>query len=395
MIEGKWKKDSLKILSRVLRSQYKHIAPYEPVGVIAAQSIGEPGTQMTMRTFHYAGVAEHVPTGLPRLIEIVDAKKIPNKPIIDIHLKKIYKQDKKGAKKIAREINSITLSDIAKIADDLEKKKIFLKLDINAMKTEGVTVKMVKSVLEKYGEIAEKKDVLMLSVKAPEKKTSTKKKATTRTKSKSVKKPAKKTVAKKKVLTLKAIRKLSRKMNDFVVKGIPGIRRAVVIEENKEYFIRASGYAILDVINHPAVDPSRVYTNNIKEIEAIFGIEAARNAIIREIHEVMKLQNLAIDIRHIMLIADAMTHSGFVQSIGRHGLSGTKIGVFARAAFEETVKHLVIAAVHIEKDKLRGVTETIIAGETVPVGTGKISLAYKPKKNKVTRTAKGDKNDKK
>ena len=378
MIEGKWNENSLKILSKVLRAQYKHVAPYEPVGVVAAQSIGEPGTQMTMRTFHYAGVAEHVPTGLPRLIEIVDAKKIPSKPIIDIYLKKEYSKDKKKTEKVAREINSIHLGDVADIIDDLEKKKIYLKLDTSAMKDEGVTLRMIKTVLEKHGKVHEKGNVLMLSV-TPKVKKSKKKKKSDNAGSKASGESESESGKEEGTLTLKSIRKLSRKLNDAVVKGIPGIKRAVVIEGDKEYFIRASGYAIKEVVKNPAVDPTRVYTNNIKEIEAVFGIEAARNAIIKEISDVMKMQNLAIDIRHIMLIADAMTQEGYVQSIGRHGLSGSKIGVLARAAFEETAKHLVNAAVKIEEDKLKGVTETIIVGETVPIGTGRIDLSFKPK----------------
>src|SRR3989338_6102116 len=95
------------------------IAPFEAVGVISAQSLGEPGTQMTMRTFHYAGVAEQVPTGLPRLIEIVDAKKEPKKPIIDIYLKSAYSRSPTEAEKVSHEISSVFLSEIATVEDDL------------------------------------------------------------------------------------------------------------------------------------------------------------------------------------------------------------------------------------------------------------------------------------
>jgi DNA-directed RNA polymerase subunit A" len=133
-------------------------------------------------------------------------------------------------------------------------------------------------------------------------------------------------------------------------------------------------------MEHPAVDPKRIYTNNIKEIERVFGIEAARNAIIKEIKDVMEMQKLYVDIRHIMLVSDAMCYSGAVKSIGRHGLSGQKVGVLGRAAFEETIKHLIQASAFSEEDKLIGVTENIIVGQTVPIGTGKIKLAIKPPK---------------
>ena len=93
--------------------------------------------------------------------------------------------------------------------------------------------------------------------------------------------------------------------------------------------------------------------------------------------QVLEMQNLNVDKRHCMLLADAMTMGGDINSIGRHGLSGEKAGVLARAAFEETVKHLINAAVRGEDDKLIGVTENIIVGQTVPVGTGLVKLKMK------------------
>jgi len=111
----------------VSESKKSMIAPYEAVGVVAAQSLGEPGTQMTMRTFHYAGVAEHVPTGLPRLIEIVDAKKEPKKPIIDIALKSVYARSPTEAEKVARELGAVFASEVARIEDDLAERQITLR----------------------------------------------------------------------------------------------------------------------------------------------------------------------------------------------------------------------------------------------------------------------------
>ena len=101
----------------------------EAVGIVAAQSIGEPGTQMTMRTFHYAGVAEQVPTGLPRLIELVDARKEPKKPIMDIFLKKEYAASYEKAKEVAKEIERTTLDKVAYVEEDFESKKILITLE--------------------------------------------------------------------------------------------------------------------------------------------------------------------------------------------------------------------------------------------------------------------------
>ena len=96
---------------------------------------------------------------------------------------------------------------------------------------------------------------------------------------------------------------------------------AVVIQGADDYFVGAGGFNIVGASENLAVDPKRIYTNNIKEIERVYGIEAARNAIVREITDVMNMQKLYVDVRHIMLIADAMTYAGSVKSIGRHGLS--------------------------------------------------------------------------
>ena len=345
------------------KSKKSMIAPFEAVGVIAAQSIGEPGTQMTMRTFHYAGVAEHVPTGLPRLIELVDAKKAPKKPIIDIHLKSAYRSESE-AEKVARDISSIFVRDIAKVEDDLAERTISITYSEKDGKALNVSFAALRKAIEEYSpnlKIIESKIILN----------------PTREKKKNEEKP--------KEITSKYVRKLANKIKSSIVKGVAGVNRAVVVRGEGEHFIRAAGSNIVGVVTHEAVDPKRVYTNNIKEIERVYGIEAARNAIIKEINDVMELQKLYVDVRHIMLVADAMTFDGVVKSIGRHGLSGQKVGVLGRAAFEETVKHLIEASAFAEDENLIGVTENIIVGQTVPVGTGKIRLTIKAKRKAKTK----------
>ncbi|MBN1169804.1 DNA-directed RNA polymerase subunit A'' [Candidatus Micrarchaeota archaeon] len=328
------------------------IPPYEAVGVVSAQSIGEPGTQMTMRTFHYAGVAEHVPTGLPRLIEIVDAKKEPKKPIIDVYLKSTYSRSRTEAEKVAKELASVFVNDVADVEDDLEKLMIKIIYNEKDAKSQAITFTMLRKAVESFDENP-KIDGQTIIIK-----------------------PRKTDGKKEKKITAKSVRKMAQKIKGAIVRGIPGISKAVVIK-GEEYFIRAAGFNILGASEHSAVDPKRIYTNNIKEIERVFGIEAARNAIVREIKDVLDMQGLFVDIRHIMLIADAMTYDGEIKSIGRHGLSGEKVGVLGRAAFEETIKHLINASAFAEEEKLIGVTENIIVGQTVPVGTGKIRLVMK------------------
>jgi len=126
------------------------------------------------------------------------------------------------------------------------------------------------------------------------------------------------------------------------------------------------------------VDHKRTITNDIHEIEKVLGIEAARAAIINEIMKVLEDQGLDVDIRHILLIADMMTRTGRVRQVGRHGVSGEKPSVLARAAFEVTVKHLLEGAARGEIDELKGITENVIVGQIIPLGTGIVELYMKP-----------------
>ncbi|MBC7130195.1 DNA-directed RNA polymerase subunit A'', partial [Candidatus Bathyarchaeota archaeon] len=170
------------------------------------------------------------------------------------------------------------------------------------------------------------------------------------------------------------IKKLLEKVSSIHIKGVPGIKRVLVTEEEGEWVIRTDGSNLSKVLEVYGVDATRTTTNNIHEIAKTLGIEAARNAIIQEAKSVLEEQGLDVDIRHVMLVADMMTAPGEVQQIGRHGVSGKKSSVLARAAFEITVPNIVEAAVRGESDPLKGVTENVIVGQTIPVGTGLVEL---------------------
>ena len=176
---------------------------------------------------------------------------------------------------------------------------------------------------------------------------------------------------------------LNKKINDVTLKGIESIKRVVLRKESddpsSEYVLYTEGTALKDVINIEGVDMTRTTTNNVLEIYEVFGIEAARNAIIHEASSTLREQGLEVDIRHIMLVADLMTSDGEVKQIGRHGISGEKASVFARAAFEVTVNHLLDAGMRGNVDELRGVTENVIVGQPIKMGTGDIRLIAKKK----------------
>jgi DNA-directed RNA polymerase subunit A' len=315
--------------------------PGEAVGIVAAQSIGEPGTQMTLRTFHYAGVREqNVTLGLPRLIEIVDARRVPSTPIMTIYLTEDA-NSKESAVKIARNIVYTTLEDLAEtIYEDPVQEEIVVVLNETMMKDRGVTLQELKDKLKIQN-------------------------CTIKIKGKNIHIKPKK---------VEALKKLLDKVSSFYIKGIPGIKRVLVTEEHGEWVIRTDGSNLPKILEVYGVDTTRTTTNNIHEIAKTLGIEAARNALIQESKAVLEEQGLDVDIRHVMLVADMMTSTGEVQQIGRHGISGKKSSVLARAAFEITVPNIVDAAVKGESDPLEGVTENVIVGQSIPIGTGLVEL---------------------
>ncbi len=326
------------------------VDPYEAVGIVAAQSIGEPGTQMTMRTFHYAGVAEmNVTLGLPRLIEIVDARKIPSTPMMEIYLKEEYARNLAEVKKIASNIEKTTLKEICEIEIDAAHMEIVVKPDEKKMREKEIT----------------KEDVMKRIMKARGLK------ATVSTEGNEIR-------IKMDEFSFKGLQDTLHAVREVNLKGIKGIKRAIIrkMDGSDEYIIYTEGSNLADVLAMEEVDPVRTSTNSIMEIAEVLGVEAARNAIIREAHNTLSEQGLAVDLRHIMLVADIMTNDGTVRAIGRHGVSGRKTSVLARAAFEITAAHLLHAGLKGESDNLAGVAENIIVGQPITLGTGAVKIKY-------------------
>ncbi len=326
--------------------QYKRalMEPGEAVGIVAAQSIGEPGTQMTLRTFHYAGVKEqNVTLGLPRLIEIVDARRIPSTPIMTIYLIGEHAKSKEGAVKVARDLIYTSLENLASIIyEDPVKEEIVVELTKSMMDDRAITMDDLKERLEAQLQNATV-NVLDDRVEIKPKKA-------------------------------EALKRMLGKIPGLHVKGVPDIKRVLVTEESGEWVIRTDGSNLSKVLEITGVDTSRTSTNNIHEIAKTLGIEASRNALVNEAKGVLEDQGLDVDVRHVMLVADMMTTTGDVQQIGRHGISGKKASVLARAAFEITVPNIVEAAVKGESDPLAGVTENVIVGQSIPIGTGLVEL---------------------
>ncbi len=384
-IEGIEVRDSTlrKILTKACDRYDGHlIDPNESAGIIAAQSIGEPGTQMTMRTFHYAGVAEiNVTLGLPRLIEIVDARRAPSTPMMEVHIASEFAEDRNIAMWVSNRIEIASLLDVASLETDLAGMKVHILPDAERMKRKGITEQVIFDALQQSRGL---KDIVSY---APSKGISIE-----------VQEPS-----------FRLLHQKSEIAKETRIKGVTNITRAVLKKEGAEYVIYTEGSNLEEILSleltygqyvesedrklfgelrtdnpaklaAPLIDKSKVTTNNIEEIYSVLGVEAARNAIISEASQTLEEQGLVVDIRHIMLVADMMTNDGSVKAIGRHGISGRKSSVLARAAFEITSTHLLRAAIIGEEDHLDGVAENIIVGQPVTLGTGAVNVEYVPGK---------------
>ncbi|NHJ86525.1 MAG: DNA-directed RNA polymerase subunit A'', partial [Asgard group archaeon] len=255
------------------------VEPGEAVGIVAAQSIGEPGTQMTLKTFHFAGVAEFTVTqGLPRLIEIVDARRNPSTPMTEVYLDEDHRNDVEKAKDVARMIELTRVENIASnVSIDLSEMVIIIEIDLDLLHDKGLDVESVSSTIAKGRKVEVKTEGNMIYVNP-------------------------------KLESIKDIQKVASKIRQMPIKGLMNIKRTQISKdaELNEFVIYTEGTDFVKTLRIPGVDQTRIYTNHTYEIAETLGIEAARNAIIKESMEVLKAQGLDVDIRHITLVADLM-----------------------------------------------------------------------------------------
>ena len=302
----------------------------------------------TMRSYTMASQSDRlskVTHGLPRLIEIFDARKTFEKNMF-IYLKDGY-NTKEKAKEIAGKIKSMKMSDIITYDSiDLVNMQIEFELERESYKDE------VKELLEKHAKDCD---------------------ITTRGKNIYIK-PKKDNV--------KNLRKIKNKLLKLHTQGVKGIENVVVIKEGEDWIIQTTGTNLKKILHVDGIDMSRTKTNDIHQIYDVLGVEAARNVILQESKDTLDEQGLDVDVRHLMLLADMMTFDGTIKDIGRYGVSGKKASVLARANFEETKKHIVNASFYGEKDKLEGIIENILIGQIAPIGTGMVELAVDMEKMK-------------
>ncbi|MFH0875181.1 MAG: DNA-directed RNA polymerase subunit A'' [archaeon] len=348
-------KSQLKEIMQKVYEEYLNsmVEPGESIGVISAESIGEPGTQMTLNTFHFAGVAEmNVTVGLPRIIEILDGRSTIKTPMMEIYLKK-DKIDGKDVRKIAESIKQTTFKDfISEITVDISDGTIKIVLDNDKIsQTEDVTDKKLVAIIEK--------NLKGMAVKLEEGVICVKPKA--------------------KGENIGEIYRLKDKIKSQYVSGVKKITQVLPVKRGDEYVIITAGSNLKEVLKREDIDHTRIYSNDVFEVFEVFGMEAARQAIINEVFKVIENQGLNVDIRHIMLVADTMCFAGKVSGITRYGVISEKASVLARASFETPIKHLVNASLVGEIDNLNSVVENVMLNQPIPVGTGLPELVMKGK----------------
>ena len=349
------KEDRLKRILQKVHEEYLSClaSPGESVGVISAESIGEPGTQMTLNTFHFAGVSEmNVTTGLPRLIEVLDGRKTISSELMHIYLKKPFSEGK-NIKEISESLRELTLNDfVKKINTNLVESRLDILLDPAKLKLLNTKAESIVAALKKAAKTFEFKAA------------GNEIHVTQNSKDKDV----------------VALYKLKEKLKKVYVHGIKGVKQVLVVKKDDEFVVITAGSNLKDVIKLDFVDKERSYTNDLYEMEKLYGIEAVRELVIRELMSVIDGQGLNVDIRHIMLVADTMCNSGKLQGINRYGIVKEKPSILARASFETPMKHLINAALQGEKDPLGSVIENVMLNQPVPIGTGLPGLVIKTKK---------------
>ncbi|SSD60927.1 DNA-directed RNA polymerase III subunit RPC1 [Saccharomycodes ludwigii] len=355
-----------------------HKAKVEPgtaVGAIGAQSIGEPGTQMTLKTFHFAGVASmNVTLGVPRIKEIINASKVISTPIINAVL--VNNEDERAARVVKGRVEKTLLKDV-----------VFYIQDVYRDHMSYIQVKVDQETIEKLQLELTIEDIATAISNAPKLKINAcdisivgnnkinisvnEGKLAFKTTSSALKEPSENS-------TFYRMQHLRRSLPDIVVKGLPEISRAVInINDRGKRELLVEGYGLREVMATDGVIGSKTTTNHVLEVFQVLGIEAARYSIVNEIDYTMSNHGMSVDPRHIQLLGDVMTYKGEVLGITRFGLSKMRDSVLQLASFEKTTDHLFDAAFYMKKDAIEGVSECIILGQTMSIGTGSFEIVKK------------------
>ena len=322
------------------------ICPGEAVGVVTAQSFGEASTQMVLNVFHHAGVAQmQITLGLPRLIEILDARKQPSTPMMEIYLDKDHNNEKE-ARILAEKIKEVKLEEVlSEINLDFGNKKIEIELDSEAVRrTHAGVQKIADKLIDKKFKVNINGNKIIVPL--PE-------------------------------IGFKEMYKLKGKLKETIVSGVKGVPQVIVSKRDRDFVILTNGSNLKEILEIKGVNRDKVFSNDIHDVKNVLGVEAARLTIINEIKNVIQTQGLDINERHLQLVADAMTSSGVVKGVTRMGIITDKASILARATFETPDKQFVNATIKGAEDELKSVIENILLNQPIPVGTGLPGLLVK------------------
>ncbi|KAL1546842.1 DNA-directed RNA polymerase III subunit 1 [Salvia divinorum] len=348
----------------ISRYNSKKIEAGTAIGAIGAQSIGEPGTQMTLKTFHFAGVASmNVTLGVPRIKEIVNGAKNIKTPIITTHLD--VNNNDITAKMVKGRIEKTLLEQVAqsiRTSQSSRSASVVVTLDMGRIKEAHLQIdaySVKDSILQSTPKLKLKEQQIRV-------------------------------LDERKLEVILEVDKsklqfelhgLKSKLAKVVVKGIRSVERAIILNESKEkdpackkLTLLVEGSGLLSVMGTEGINGHKTVSNHIIEVERVLGIEAARKKIIDEINYTMSSHGMTIDIRHMMLLADLMTFKGVVLGMTRHGVERMRDSVLMLASFEKTADHLFNASVNGRVDKIEGVSESIIMGIPMQVGTGMLKV---------------------
>jgi DNA-directed RNA polymerase III subunit RPC1 len=354
------------------------VEPGHAVGAVGAQSIGEPGTQMTLKTFHFAGVAGmSITQGVPRIKEIINASKVISTPVINCPLEN--PREISVARVVKGRIEKTYIRDILWFIEDMWTAKnasICLAIDMDALNDmhlgitiEGIanTICLNKKLKIKYSDVTVDENCIFVNVTHESGGTM----------------GARGAAAKSKVSAdeggsdiLLRVNHLKRALPSLPISGYPDATRAIIqISEQSEHTVLVEGYGLRACMTTEGVIGVKCTSNSVMECRDVLGIEAARTTIATEISAVMG--EMGIDPRHMQLLADVMTYKGEVLGITRFGLSKMRDSVLQLASFEKTPDHLFDAAAGMKTDLIEGVSECIIMGQTMSVGTGAFKVVRK------------------
>ena len=390
------------------------VNPGEMVGVLAAQSIGEPATQMTLNTFHFAGVSsKNVTLGVPRLKEILNIAKNIKTPSMTVYQEEDKTGDKESAKSLRSAVEHTTLRSVT------EATEVYYDPNVQSTVIPG-DLDMVESyyiIPEDVSDDPALQSRWLLRIVLGRRKLLDKGLSVQDVAAK-IKENYMNDVAivfsdnnaDEQVIRLRMMRAQKSEEQDYeedlvlkrleshildslTLRGVPGIERAFINEKPKlrvaedgaltmrksdplckEWFLDTNGSALGQVLAIPGVDSTRTYSNSFVEVFEVFGIEATRAAILRELTQVLAFDGSEVNYRHLALLVDVMTCRGHLMAITRHGINRADTGALMRCSFEETVEILLEAASSGELDDCRGISENVMLGQLAPLGTGELDV---------------------